>query len=138
MSKGGMHHIGKVVEVSGLSLRTIRHYDEVGLVPPSGRSRGRSRLYTDDDIERLRLVRHMKPLGFTLEEMRDLLDVRKRLADGVQDETERDMTLGRLCMYTAVAEGRIECLQEELRAATALVEALNEAVDRSGRRRPER
>lgn len=57
LSKDGMHHIGKVVEVSGLSLRTIRHYDEVGLVPPSRQSRGRSRLFTDDDIERLRPLR---------------------------------------------------------------------------------
>ena len=136
VSKGGMHHIGKVVELSGLSLRTVRHYAEVGLVQPSGRSWGRSRLYTDDDIERLRLVSHMKPLGFTLEEMSDLLEVRSRLTENVQDETERDMTIGRLCMYTAVAEGRIECLQDELRTATAFVEALNQATDRPRRRRP--
>ncbi len=62
------HQIGEVAELVGLSLRTIRHYEEVDLVPPSGRSSGGFRLYTDADIARLRLVKHMKPLDFTLEE----------------------------------------------------------------------
>ncbi len=109
-----------------MSLRTICHYDEVGLVPPSGRSRGRIRLYTDDDIERLRLVKHMKPLGFPLAEMRDSLEVGDRLNGGMQDETDRDITLDRLHMYIGLAEGRIQCLQEELRTATASVDALRQ------------
>lgn len=136
--KGGMHHIGEVVDAAGLSLRTIQHYDALGLVPPSGRSRGRSRLYTTEDIQRLRLVRHMKPLSFSLDEMRDLLAVRDRLAGGIDDETERDMTLGRLSMYIAVAEGRIESLQGELRTATAFVDALRQDAARSARSRPQR
>ena len=69
-------------------------------------------------------------------EMAGLLPVCDRSAEGVHDETERDMTMGCLCMYTAAAEGRIECLREELR--TAFVEALNQAADRSRRCRPER
>lgn len=133
-----MHHIGEVVDAAGLSLRTIRNYDALGLVPPSGRIRGRSRLYTTEDIQRLRLVRHMKPLGFSLDEMRDLLAVRDRLVAGIDDETERDMTLGRLSMYTAVAEGRVERLQGELRTATAFVDALRQDAVRSSRRRPRR
>jgi len=136
VGKGGMHHIGEVVDAAGLSLRTIEHYAELGLVPPSGRSRGRSRLYTDEDIQRLRLVKLMKPLGFSLEEMRDLLAVCDRLAGGIDDETDRDMTLGRLSMYTAVAEGRVERLQEELRTATAFVDALRQEAARSARSRP--
>lgn len=66
--------IGQVAERTGLSVRTVRHYDEVGLIVPSARSAGGFRLYTEDDIDRLLLVRRMKPLGFTLEEMRELLD----------------------------------------------------------------
>lgn len=52
-----MHQIGEVAEAVGLSLRTIRYYEEVGVVPPWGRTAGGFRLYTDDDIERLRLVK---------------------------------------------------------------------------------
>jgi len=50
----GMHQIGQVAGAVGLSLRTIRHWEEVGLVLPSGRSAGGFRLYTDQDTaERL-------------------------------------------------------------------------------------
>lgn len=135
MEKVGMHQIGGVVEAVGLSLRTIRHYDEVGLVPPSGRSRGRFRLYTDEDIERLRLIKHMKPLGFTLEEMRDLLEVRDRLTSGVDEESERDSALGRLKMYAALAQERVERLEEELRIASQFAEALRRDASRRGRTR---
>ena len=69
------HHlqIGVVAERTGLSIRTLRHYDEVGLVTPSARTGGGFRLYTDSDVERLTTIRRMKPLGFTLEEMSTLL-----------------------------------------------------------------
>jgi DNA-binding transcriptional MerR regulator len=65
--------IGEVAERTDLSLRTIRYYEEVGLVVPSARSQGGFRLYTEPDIDRLNLIKKMKPLGFQLEEMRDLL-----------------------------------------------------------------
>lgn len=67
-------HIGDMVEVTGLSHRTIRHYDEVGLLPASTRSEGGFRLYTESDLQRMLVIRSMKPLGFTLEEMGELLD----------------------------------------------------------------
>ncbi|WP_142001441.1 MerR family transcriptional regulator [Amycolatopsis cihanbeyliensis] len=65
--------IGEVAERTGLSLRTIRYYEEVGLVTPSARSQGGFRLYTEPDVARLLLARRMKPLGFQLEQMRELL-----------------------------------------------------------------
>lgn len=61
--------IGEIAERTELSLRTLRHYDEVGLLRPSGRSEGGFRLYTEKDLERLLVIRRMKPLGFTLAEM---------------------------------------------------------------------
>ncbi|HYH29228.1 MAG TPA: MerR family transcriptional regulator, partial [Pseudonocardia sp.] len=67
--------IGEVAERIGLSLRTIRYYEEVGLAVPSARSEGGFRLYAEDDVERLRVIMQMKPLGFSLEEMRELLDL---------------------------------------------------------------
>ena len=73
--------IGAVAERTELSIRTLRHYDEVGLVTPSARSGGGFRLYTEHDIARLHTIRRMKPLGFTLEEMRRLLDSLALLAD---------------------------------------------------------
>ncbi|MDQ0119520.1 DNA-binding transcriptional MerR regulator [Pseudarthrobacter defluvii] len=68
-------HIGELADRSQMSLRTIRHYDEVGLLKPSGRTDGGFRLYTERDFARLLLIRRMKPLGFTLEAMAGLLKV---------------------------------------------------------------
>ncbi|RSZ64216.1 MerR family transcriptional regulator [Corynebacterium hylobatis] len=73
MEDSGMR-IGEVAERTGLSVRTLRHYDEVGVVSPSGYTPGGFRLYSGDDIERIMLIRRMKPLEFTLEEMRGFLD----------------------------------------------------------------
>lgn len=128
-----MHQIGEVAEAVGLSLRTIRHYEEVGLVPPSGRSGGGFRLYTDDDIDRLRLVKQMKPLDFTLEEMRDLLDVRDRLAAAPGDEGDRAQLRERLAMYAAAAETRCEKLRDQLQAAESMASTLRREVARERR-----
>ena len=128
-----MHRIGEVADAVGLSLRTIRHYEEVALVPPSGRTAGGFRLYTDDDIERLRLVKHMKPLDFTLEEMRDLLDARERLARSV-DDGERKRLTDRLALYADAAETRCEKLREQLQSAQAMAATLRREASR--RRRP--
>ena len=76
--------IGEVAERTGLSLRTIRHYDETGLVVPSARTVGGFRMYTEVEVARLLVIKRMKPLGYSLEEMADLLatDVYKRQVGG--------------------------------------------------------
>ncbi|RNE48823.1 MerR family transcriptional regulator [Corynebacterium alimapuense] len=65
--------IGEVAELTGLSIRTLRHYDDLGVISPSGHTPGGFRLYGEADLERILLIRRMKPLGFTLEEIRDFL-----------------------------------------------------------------
>ncbi|WP_240720999.1 MerR family transcriptional regulator [Pseudarthrobacter sp. NamE2] len=72
-------HIGELAERTGLSLRTIRHYDEVGLLPATARTGGGFRVYSEEDFERLMVIKQMKPLGFSLEEMADILAI---LRDG--------------------------------------------------------
>lgn len=84
-------HIGELAEATGLSLRTIRHYDEIGLLPATTRTDGGFRVYTDTDLQRLLVIRSMKPLGFTLEEMAELLEVVDTLADGGAHPREREL-----------------------------------------------
>ena len=83
-------HIGELAENTGLSLRTIRHYDEVGLLKPSGRTEGGFRLYSQEDLSRLLLIRRMKPLGFSLGEMTDLLDIIDNLDADNADASHTD------------------------------------------------
>src|SRR5690606_15270207 len=67
-------HIGELAERTGLSLRSLRHWDELGLVQASGRTEGGFRLYTAADEQRVRLIMSMKPFGFSLEELAELAD----------------------------------------------------------------
>ena len=74
-TQGQTMHIGELAERTGLSLRSIRHYDDIGLLPPSSRSEGGFRVYSEADYARLLLIMQMKPLGFSLEEIAELLPV---------------------------------------------------------------
>ncbi len=66
--------VGAVATLTGVSVRTLHHYDHIGLVLPSFRTPGGYRGYTDADIERLHLVLVYRSVGMPLEEIRALLD----------------------------------------------------------------
>lgn len=85
--------IGEVARLTELSTRTIRHWEEVGLVTPSARSAGGFRLYSQEDVARIRLLRFMKPLDFTLEQMRELLRIRGLLTSAATAESDRVQAL---------------------------------------------
>jgi DNA-binding transcriptional MerR regulator len=127
-----MHRIGEVAEEVGLSLRTIRHYEDVGLVPPSGRTAGGFRLYTDDDVERLRLVKRMKPLEFSLDEVREVLETRDGLAAPDGGDGARDRLRERLAGFAAAAETRCDALREQLAVAEGVAEMLRREARRRG------
>jgi MerR family mercuric resistance operon transcriptional regulator len=67
--------IGKVAEQTGCHIETIRYYEKENLLPPPGRSAGGHRLYTSDLIERLVFIRRSRELGFSMQEIRELLSV---------------------------------------------------------------
>ncbi|MBW4033054.1 MAG: MerR family transcriptional regulator [Acidobacteria bacterium] len=115
--RAGSVHIGQVVERTSLSHRTLRHYDDVGLVTPSGRSEGGYRLYTDQDVARLLLIRRMKPLGYTIDEMKDLLETVGSLAD---TEAARAALDG----FVADARSRRAKLAEQLAMADEFIDLL--------------
>lgn len=115
MPRTGTYQIGEAAERVGLSLRTVRYYEEVGLVTPTDRTSGGFRLYTDDDIERLALAKDLKPLGFSLDEMRELLDVLGRVRTRGPRAAKAD--LRRLEGFVTQAESRCVDLQAQLEAA---------------------
>lgn len=121
--------IGEVAERTGLSLRTIRHYEEVDLVPPSARSQGGFRLYTDDDVARLLVIRRMKPLDFSLEEMRDLLAVLGELQADVPDSARHADLAKRLAGYKAMVDERCEKMRTRLADAEQFSAELSEALE---------
>jgi MerR family transcriptional regulator, repressor of the yfmOP operon len=69
-----VYRIGEVAERTGVTTRTIRYYEELGLLEGSEREKGRHRLYCEGDIERLReLIRLRDLLGVSLDELKCLL-----------------------------------------------------------------
>lgn len=112
--------IGEVAEQTSLSLRTLRHYEDIGLLPPSARTEGGFRLYTQHDVTRLMIVRRMKPLGYSLEEMRALLEVVDSLEDG-EDARLR----ARLAEIREEAVARRERLATQVAMADEFLAQLN-------------
>ena len=68
--------IGELARRTALSIDAIRFYERRKLLPPASRTAGRFRLYTGNDIERLRFVQRMQRLGFSLEEIKQLMGIR--------------------------------------------------------------
>jgi len=121
--------IGQVAAKTELSIATVRHYDEVGLVTPSARSAGGFRLYTDADVERLLVIRRMKPLGFTLAQMRDLLDAVDVLAETDVSVERRREAADHLRECHAAAEQSAAKLRKHLAYADELRGLLAGLVD---------
>jgi DNA-binding transcriptional MerR regulator len=66
--------VGELAKRTGLTVRTLHHYDEIGLLKPSLHTEAGYRLYTADDVVRLQQVLSLRQLGFALEEIRDCLN----------------------------------------------------------------
>ena len=66
--------VGELAKRTGLTIRTLHHYDEIGLLRPSLHTESGHRLYTADDVARLQQVISLRQLGFSLEEIRKCLN----------------------------------------------------------------
>ena len=77
--------VGEAARAAGVGVESLRYYERRGLMPKPDRSLGGHRVYTDEDVTRLRVIRAAARLGFTLAEIRELLDV------GVHRHGEADL-----------------------------------------------
>ncbi len=69
--------IGDLAKRAGISVRTVRYYEELGLIVPSGHSVGGFRLYGEENFKRLQVINFLKELGLTLTEIRKILLAKK-------------------------------------------------------------
>lgn len=70
-----MLSIGTLARRTGTNVQTIRYYEQIGLMPEPGRSEGGQRRYGTLELDRLAFIRHSRQLGFSLEAIRELLDL---------------------------------------------------------------
>lgn len=60
--------------MTGVTVRTLRYYDKIGLLKPTSKTEGGHRLYTNEEIKKLQQVQFLKKIGFRLQEIKDMLD----------------------------------------------------------------
>ena len=104
--------IGELAKRTTLTVDAIRFYEKRRLLPKPVRSTGRFRLYTDDDTERLRFIQQAQGLGFSLTEVRELVDLRTRKIDACK--SVRLLLKGKLSDVRA-KKRELETLESELK-----------------------
>src|SRR5690348_4300413 len=109
--------IGVVARRAGVGIDTIRYYEREGLLPPPLRRASGYRDYGNDTVERLRFIRRAKDLGFTLEEIRELLALSSDRERGVKSVKQRAQA------WLGEVEQRIRELQRMKRGLRQLIDA---------------
>ena len=89
MGKRELYKIGDVGKRTGVTLRTIRYYEELGLIQPTVRTKGGFRLYAEESIQRLKFIQELKMLDFPLSKIRGLFKIREIAQSG--DEASHQM-----------------------------------------------
>jgi DNA-binding transcriptional MerR regulator len=111
-----MFTIGKVAERAQVSADSIRFYEREGLISPAGKSDSGYRLYTDEAIRRLGFIKHAQQCGFSLAEIRELLDLRRDDRSCCDD------------VYRVAIEKKLQ-LETKIKALNAMSRALSGLIE---------
>jgi DNA-binding transcriptional MerR regulator len=109
--EGAMLTIGTLARRTGTKVQTIRYYEQIRLMPEPGRTSGGQRRYGEAELDRLAFIRHSRQLGFSLEAIRELLD----LSDHPEKSCEEaDRIARRQLRQVEQRMERLEALRTEL------------------------
>ena len=121
--------IGRLAEEVGVSTRTLRYYEELGLLRPSAYSKGGSRRYGEADRQRLLRIRELQAImGFNLEEIREILHADDRLAE-LGDEFRKGVSRKRHEVILAEAVRLNARTQEQVLAKVAVLQAFQHELE---------
>src|SRR3954465_6738167 len=122
-----VRRIGEVAAATGLTVRTLHHYDDIGLLAPSARSEAGYRLYADEDVRRLYRIVAFRRLGFALGDIGALLD-----GDGADPRPVIRAQLARLDAEAAVRarlRARLERLLDALERGSGGADLFLDAIE---------
>ena len=71
----GAFYIGEAARKAGVTVKAIRYYERIGLIPEAGRNEGRFRIFPEDTVKRIEFIKRAQVLGFTLEEIGEIVAV---------------------------------------------------------------
>lgn len=151
-----MKNIGEVSRLTGLSVRTLRHYDDIGLLPPTKVTQAGYRLYGEAALERLRAILFFRELRFPLKEIKAILDrpdydpgqvleqqlrllelQRERLDELIALARETIEKGGKTMSFSAFDATELERYAAEVKARWGGTPAYQEYVQRAAQRAPE-
>lgn len=122
----GLRRIGEVADETGLTTRTIRYYEEVGLLEPAAHVSGGNRRYDSEDVERLRLIKRLREVvGLSLAEVKTFLEMESERR-AVSREYHATSDLGRqmelLDRVEPILARRVELLERKLQSVQELLD----------------
>ncbi|WP_321884146.1 Cu(I)-responsive transcriptional regulator [Burkholderia cepacia] len=137
MTSSGNLTIGKAAVMSGVPAKTIRYYEEAGVIANANRNDNSYRTYTDADVQTLRFIAHARKLGFSLKKVRELLslyqdqeraskDVRQLALEHLADLDRRIFDL--MAIRSAIADLAGRCRNDE-RPECPIIDALEGLTD---------
>lgn len=129
MNPGAIISIGDAAKAAGLTVKTIRYYEEIGLIPKAGRTNGGAhtggnRVYTEADVGRLRFIHHARLFGLALADIRELL----ALADSKGCP-------GKQPVYRKIFGRHLREIDERVRHLLGLRTAINDLVSPARQRK---
>lgn len=109
-------NIGQAAKQSGISAKMIRYYEDIGLLPAPKRTDAGYRMYSEEDIKTLKFIQHSRELGFSTEQMKELMSLWKN--EGRQSAEVKELT-----------QKHIDALNKKIADLQAMVSALQQSVD---------
>jgi DNA-binding transcriptional MerR regulator len=114
----GLFTIEQVAARTELTKRTLRYYEEVGLLPPTGRTEGNYRRYSEEDIQRLERIKKLRDLlGFSLADIRKVLDAedeRGQIKVAYQHETETSGKIAQLDRADELIRNQLHLIEQKI------------------------
>ncbi len=128
------YSIDQVAAQTGLTKRTLRYYEEMGLLPPTGRTEGNYRRYSDEDIHRLEHIKKLRDLlGFSLADIRDMLEVddeRGVLKEAYRQETDAAARIVQLDRADELIRRQLQMIEQKMAGLEQMQTKLQATIER--------
>ena len=133
--------IEQVATRTGLTKRTLRYYEEVGLLPPAGRTEGNYRRYSEADIQRLERIKELRDLlGFSLSDIRQLLQAEEErglIKMAYRQETDAETKITQLDRADELIREQLRLIEQKIRGLEQMRSSLFTKLERHQSKRNE-